>query len=120
MALREFVDNKGVAWRAWDVTPDKMHPVTARELFLGEYQEGWLAFESDSERRRLSRWPDDWAELPRDALIQLLEKAAPVARRGETESGAHRRFVEGERLARESGAEEGGSDELRPGGPAKE
>jgi hypothetical protein len=106
VALREFVDNKGVAWRVWDVTPDKMHPVTARELFLGEYQEGWLAFESAAERRRLSQWPDDWAELPRERLVVLLEQAAPVARRAETDTGVRRRYVEGETLARETGAED--------------
>lgn len=27
----EFVDDRNVEWRAWDITPESMHPVTARE-----------------------------------------------------------------------------------------
>ena len=46
MALREFVDSRQVEWKVWDVTPERMHPVTAREMFVGRYvdfQDGWLA-----------------------------------------------------------------------------
>ena len=81
MALREFVDKRGVAWKAWDVIPGGMNPATAAELFVGEYQEGWLAFESPNDLRRLSRWPADWAALPVADLEELCEHAAPITRR---------------------------------------
>ena len=80
MPLREFSD-RGVRWRVWDVTPEKMHPSTAADGYLGEYQEGWLVFESESERRRLPRVPRGWEQLPDDELQWLLDAAQIVARR---------------------------------------
>jgi hypothetical protein len=95
MSLREFRDRSGVEWRAWDITPERMHPVTAREMFLGRYvdfQEGWIVFESEHERRRLAPYPIQWADFAVDQLEALLQMAQPTPRRlGET-SGAFRRL----------------------------
>ena len=100
MALREFVDSRHVEWKVWDVTPEQMHPVHAREMFHGryvEYQEGWLVFESAAERRRLAPFPSRWDEFPDVELETLLRMAEPVpARRtaAETQSGQFRRYTE--------------------------
>ena len=84
MALREFVDGRRVEWRVWCVTPEQMSPVHAREMFHGryvEYQEGWLVFESASERRRLAPFPSRWAEFPDEELESLLRTAQIVPMR---------------------------------------
>jgi len=102
MALIEFVDGGGVEWRAWNITPEDMHPVTAREMFVGEaaeFQEGWLVFESMSgERRRLAPYPNDWSGLSPAGLETLLARATRVTARpalrigARTPSGELRRF----------------------------
>ena len=99
MALREFVDGQQREWKVWDVTPERMHPVTAREMFHGryvDYQEGWLVFESATERRRLAPFPARWSEFP-DVEIETLLRLAevvPPRRSEETRSGQFRRYTE--------------------------
>jgi hypothetical protein len=82
MAVRDFLDAGGVTWRVWPVTPDALQPRTAAEDYLGEYSEGWLCFESASERRRLSNYPRDWERLADAELCTLLAtaKVAPGRR----------------------------------------
>ena len=89
MAVRDFVDETGVAWRVWAVTPDQLQPRTAAEDYLGDFGEGWLCFESENERRRLANHPADWAGLPDAELRALLAQAtlAPRRRGATTESG---------------------------------
>ena len=86
MPIREFVDSNGVRWRVWDVTPERMHPAIASEPSLGEYREGWLTFESETERRRLARVPSDWERLSEADLTSLLEASQPVTHRGQPQS----------------------------------
>lgn len=81
MPIREFRDRSGTAWKVWDVTPERMHPATAAEDFLGAYQEGWLTFEAETERRRLPRVPRGWDQAPDDELEWLLDAAQVVAHR---------------------------------------
>jgi hypothetical protein len=81
MAVRDFTDASGVSWKVWPVTPDSLQPKTAAEDYLGDYGEGWLCFESASERRRLANYPRDWAQLSDQALCDLLAAAAPVPHR---------------------------------------
>jgi hypothetical protein len=44
------------------------------------YRNGWLVFETEdgSERRRLARVPDDWAQLQPDHLAKLCALAVPA------------------------------------------
>jgi hypothetical protein len=84
MAVRDFVDPKGVSWRVWPVTPEALQPKTAAEDYLGDYGEGWLCFESAGERRRLARYPLDWENLSDQALCALLAAAAIVPARKST------------------------------------
>jgi hypothetical protein len=78
MAVRDFVDANGVSWRVWPVTPEALQPRTAAEDYLGEYSEGWLCFESPSERRRLAGFPRNWETLSDRELSTLLNAAVPV------------------------------------------
>ena len=79
MAVRDFIDATGVTWRVWPVTPESLQPKTAAEDYLGEYGDGWLCFESPTERRRLARYPVRWDELT-DAELGTLLKAAAIVR----------------------------------------
>ena len=84
MAVRDFVDLNGVSWRVWPVTPESLQPKTAAEDYLGEYGDGWLCFESATERRRLARYPVRWDELSDQELCSLLKAAAVVPTRKST------------------------------------
>ena len=81
MPLREFEDSRATRWLVWDVTPEKMHKVTSVEDYLGDYQEGWLSFESEGERRRLPRVPRNWEQLPDEELEWLLDAAQVIGHR---------------------------------------
>ena len=102
MAVREFTDSRGVVWRAWDVTTDQMHPVTKNEDFMGELADGWLAFESATEKRRLAApYPKQWASMSIPELEALCQQSPVVAaRRARTVSGEHRSLA-AEELDRE-------------------
>lgn len=78
--LREFVDSRGRPWRVWSVVPGS----TDMERYAGDYRSGWLAFEllDASSRKRLPRYPSDWADLDDRELEKLLESAVEVRQRG--------------------------------------
>jgi hypothetical protein len=84
MAVRDFVDASGVSWRVWPVTPEALQPKTAAEDYLGEYGEGWLCFESATERRRLARYPEEWERFSEAELCSLLGAASIVPARKTT------------------------------------
>ncbi len=84
MAVRDIVDEDGIPWKVWPVMASAIHPKTAAEDFLGDYGEGWLAFESSTSRRRLARFPQDWARLPDKDLLRLLKAAEVVQPRRHT------------------------------------
>jgi hypothetical protein len=81
MAVREFVDAEGVKWSVWPVIPEALQPKTAAEDYLGEYEGGWLCFESIAERRRLPEYPGEWEQLSDAELRALLHVAAVVPKR---------------------------------------
>jgi hypothetical protein len=79
MSVREFTDSKNVIWRVWDVTTAQMHPVTKNEDFMGDLADGWLAFESAHEKRRLpAPYPAAWASMSIPELEALCRKAPRV------------------------------------------
>jgi hypothetical protein len=80
--VREFEDATGRRWRAWPVVPAARIGERVSTRSLGEYQEGWICFESldNAGRRRLpGRKP--LSELPASELAQLLERAINVPQR---------------------------------------
>lgn len=105
MSVREFTDSRGVEWRAWDVMPGHLHPVTRGEDYLGALQHGWLAFESRTEKRRLEApYPSEWRSLPLRELEELCRRATPVRKLPKTPSG-ERRAVKASELEQEAEAE---------------
>jgi hypothetical protein len=93
MPHRSFRDKQGRAWDAWEVVPtaverrmagiaawtkpaeDRRKVEESRVLVPTELQRGWLAFQSGTERRRLTPIPDHWDILPDARLEELLEQA---------------------------------------------
>jgi hypothetical protein len=99
MAHREFTDSRRVTWTVWDVYPtlgDRRRSPEDRRRFLRdteerrgafdatrlrpEYVDGWLAFESRGEKRRLAPVPEGWDQLDEGALERLCDAAVPVGR----------------------------------------
>jgi hypothetical protein len=80
--LREFTDPTGIRWRVWDINP-VLH---ARSKRMGKRSSftnvpvGWLCFECDEERRRLTPIPDDWSDCDATVLAALCRRADPVPR----------------------------------------
>ncbi len=71
MAYREFTDEGGTSWRAWDT-----YPGSAANVRPG-FEGGWLGFECEAERRRLAPVPDGWEEASEDGLREMLARAQP-------------------------------------------
>jgi hypothetical protein len=80
--VRDFVDAEGRTWHVWEVPPEQL---SGRRpgAYAGDYETGWLAFESvdGHERRRLPRYPRDWRELGTSVIEALCRDAQPVTPR---------------------------------------
>ena len=86
MAVRDFRDGEGRPWRAWDVTPEAIHPQTKAEDYLAEcFQGGWLVFETEdgSGKRRLCPLPFGWEQRSDSDLEALLARAEVLRPRNE-------------------------------------
>lgn len=94
MTHRIFTDDHGRAWEVWEVfpevverrlnderrsaprdTPDRRQHVDIRFRMAPELRDGWLAFQSDDERRRLAPIPPGWSSLDDSALRELAARA---------------------------------------------
>ncbi len=75
MGYREFVDDAGTLWRVWDT-----YPVAANRLrsVSPGYAAGWLTFESDAERRRLTPIPPEWEFATREVMGHWCARASRV------------------------------------------
>ena len=106
MPYRTFVDSTGTDWQVWDVVPrlnerrsddgterrldtapirfadrreeNRRLTQTRRAVLRGTYAHGWLCFDSDKEKRRLTPIPYDWTTCS-DELLEVYERhAEPV------------------------------------------
>lgn len=105
MGYRTFKDSKGTEWHAWDVVPRleerrvnerRTRPAAPphsnrrasdRRVLSGEravlatgYRQGWLCFETDVEKRRLSPIPRDWCQCAVERLEQYCAQAKSARR----------------------------------------
>jgi hypothetical protein len=74
--MREFRDEAGIEWKV-SLTPRGSDAVSREHLIPEAYREGWLVFESSTEKRRLAPVPADWETISPEALIALCAKASP-------------------------------------------
>lgn len=71
MPIRDFVDSAGIHWQVWSTVP-------AMGGVAGGFRQGWLTFNSTSERRRLAPIPTDWELAGEAELRALVKQASPV------------------------------------------
>src|SRR5688572_7872877 len=97
---REFDDAQGHRWQVWEVIPtfaqrrhrpdivaaDGRTVKGLRSSIPVDMHEGWLAFATTGERRRLAPTPLGWELLSDRELVELLERAVPA--------GPARRLIE--------------------------
>lgn len=72
VGARQFIDEAGRAWVAWNVTPDPRQGSSVSP--------GWIVFETTDgqEKRRLLAFPEGWDEMPELDLHALLASAGAV------------------------------------------
>jgi len=76
--MRTVRDEKGRDWRIWHVQPQSAVLIQNSPEMGG----GWLCFESDSGKRRLTRPPEHWATMTDQELLKLMEQASEARRVG--------------------------------------
>ncbi len=93
---RTFTGAAGVWWDVYAVQPD-IRPGSHSPL-IGTFQQGWLCFDSGTEKRRLSPIPDDWrtiADADLEKLAQRAEVASKKRRRSRGDRGSDDRPTSG-------------------------
>lgn len=96
MSIRTFRDERGRIWQAWTVAPTYFErrfvdapeddpPVIERRKqkqfrikIDREWVNGWLAFETAGEKRRLPNFPENWHLCSEQELMALCTQALPV------------------------------------------
>ena len=73
--MRQFRDEAGIEWRVF-LTARGSDAVSREHSLPETYREGWLVFESATEKRRLAPVPNDWESLSNEALTELCAKAS--------------------------------------------
>jgi hypothetical protein len=77
---RNFTDARGIWWDVFAVYPEVR--LAPRTQLKGAYQQGWLCFDSGTEKRRLSPIPEDWRTVSDAELEQMAERAEVAKWRG--------------------------------------
>jgi hypothetical protein len=76
--MRTIADSTGVVWTVFEVK--KQGGPTEWTYLPAQYGKGWLCFESDVSKRRLTPVPPRWRDYSDTELAGLLERAEPVMR----------------------------------------
>lgn len=71
MAARTFTDSAGLTWDVFEVHRASKRPGAVS----AGLEQGWLAFASGEQKRRLAPFPPDWASSTDDELALLCEAA---------------------------------------------
>src|SRR4051812_13607459 len=77
VAHRSFRDSADASWQVWDVRPTLAERSTVVRL-SATLRDGWLAFESDRDRRRLTPVPLGWDTMSDAELRALLRRSERV------------------------------------------
>jgi hypothetical protein len=75
--MRQIRDAAGVEWVVYEVNPASNAWRISGSLPEG-YRNGWLCFESPTEKRRLTPLPAGWQDYPIERLSDLIGSAIPV------------------------------------------
>jgi hypothetical protein len=77
--MRNFKDTAGTEWMVFEVSRQGNEEDNWAYLPRG-FRAGWLCFESDAGKRRLSPVPDGWKSLDSSDLERMMRRAMPVIR----------------------------------------
>ena len=77
--MREFTDSAGKQWTVFEVSRQGNEEDNWAYLPRG-FRAGWLCFESDDGKRRLSPVPDGWKSSEAMDLERMLRSASLVVR----------------------------------------
>ena len=106
VGYRIFKDSHGTEWQTWDVVPrleerrvserrmyssapahtdrrsrlDRRILTGHRAVLMSGFDGGWLCFQADVEKRRLTPIPDDWQRCAEERLEQYCARATPARR----------------------------------------
>lgn len=69
--LLHFTDERGIEWQVWEVGVRPLPADHAPAPVPAGASPRWLCFESATERRRLSQYPEQWHALPPAELAAL-------------------------------------------------
>jgi hypothetical protein len=83
--MRNFTDSAGKEWMVFEVRRQGNEEENWAYLPRG-FRTGWLCFESEGTKRRLSPVPDGWKSFEGRDLERMLRRASPVVR-GRRDSG---------------------------------
>jgi hypothetical protein len=72
VAIRVFTDSQGVEWRVWSTVPSNAGSVAP------DLRDGWLSFDSGSQRRRIGPIPTGWENISVERLELLCRVAVPT------------------------------------------
>ena len=72
--MRTVSDTEGRVWRVWHVVPQSAVLLQTQP----QMSRGWLCFESDGDKRRLTDPPESWATMSENELLGLMRRAAEV------------------------------------------
>jgi hypothetical protein len=76
---RAFTDARGVTWDVFAVYPEAR--LSPHSQLKGTFPQGWLCYDSGTEKRRLSPIPENWQTLTDEELAKLAERAEVASRR---------------------------------------
>jgi hypothetical protein len=84
-AHRTITDARGVRWDVFAVHPETR--LSPHSQLRGTFSQGWLCYDSGTEKRRLSPIPENWQSLGDVELERLAEQAEVAPRRRTGRSG---------------------------------
>ena len=70
-----FTDSKGTEWLVTEIADPSMRNIAADRLRMPEFATGWLLFQSETTKKRLAPYPDDWRSMQPEELEQLCARA---------------------------------------------
>jgi hypothetical protein len=77
--MRTITDSTGVEWTVFEVK--RQGATSDRWSYLPEeFDDGWLCFESEFGKRRLTPVPTRWRDAGAGELERMLKQASPVIR----------------------------------------
>lgn len=75
---REFADSRGIGWVVREIANPTIPPKLAGLLGDERRKGGWLVFQSEAEKRRLSPYPSDWLTMSVGELEACCTRAVRV------------------------------------------